>query len=158
MHTAEEIFFLVTYPDGAPSETHKSWAWAPQEAIYKPMHDREDVFVFKWSLVGNAVNLALREPMPHRADVWFWKARRTNPAGYADDKWHLVSAEPHANAFTLRSHTRGTFYLRRVGDAGQGAYATKHFYEYNGKVLAKFHPRQPLTDGHIFSVKGERGA
>jgi pimeloyl-ACP methyl ester carboxylesterase len=82
VHAKGQIFFLVTFPEETPHETHKTWIWDPKEEVYREGPDREDVFVFKWSMSGNDVDLRLREPMPHRADIWFWKAHRTNPAGY----------------------------------------------------------------------------
>ena len=153
-HTSEQIFFRVTYPDAAPSETHKSWGWDPQEAIYKPLPDREDMFVFKWSLVGNTVHLGLRDAEPHRADIWFWKAHRTNPVGYADDKWQVVSAEPHPKAKELTSATHGALFFRRLGDAGRSAYGEKRFYEYERAVLPKYYPRPPQGSRADIRAKG----
>ncbi len=153
-HTSDEIFFRVTYPDAAPSETHKSWGWDQQEAIYKPQPDREDMFVFKWSLVGNTVHLGLRDAEPHRADIWFWKAHRTNPTGYADDKWQLVSASSQPKAKALTSPAYGTLFFRRIGDAGTSAYSEKQFYEYQSQILPKYYPRQPQGSRADIRAKG----
>lgn len=154
VHSTEEIAFLVTYPDAAPSTTHKSWGWDTQEDIYKPMPNREDMFVFKWSMVGNDVNLALRETAPHRADIWFWKAHRTDPSGYADDKWQLVSPEAHPKAKELLSPIHGNLYFRRVGDTGISAYEEKRFYDYDGDMLPKYYPRQPQGSHADIRAKG----
>ena len=91
VHTGEMIFFLVTFPDVSPSTTHKSFGWDDGAGIYKPANDREDMFIFKWSMQGLDADLTLRGCRPHRADLWFWKACRTNPIGYADDKWQSYS-------------------------------------------------------------------
>lgn len=154
VHTATQIFFLVTYPDSTPSETHKSWGWDAKDGIYKQMEDREDVFLFKWSLVGNDVSLAFRDAQPHHADIWYWKARRTNPSGYADDKWQTLSPEAHKEAKRVPSTTHSVLYLRREGDAGQSAYEEKLIYEYQGDVVPRFYPGQPQGSRADVRAKG----
>ena len=76
---------------------------------------------------GNDVNMALREPEPHRADIWFWKACRTNPAGYADDKWQSLSREPGEDTRQIVSPKHGTLYFRRAGDTGEAPFEEKFF-------------------------------
>jgi hypothetical protein len=154
VHTDDQVFFLVTFPDNAPSQTHRSWGWDTQDDIYKEMGDREDAFVFKWSMVGNNVNLGFRDPEPHRADIWYWKARRTNLSGYADDKWQGLSHQAHKEARKVSSSKHGTLYLRRVGDTGQSAYKETLVYEYQGNVVPKFYPRQPQGSRADISAKG----
>jgi hypothetical protein len=154
VHTAAEIFLLVTYPDQAPSETHRSWGWDASEGVYKPLGDREDVLVLKWSMVGNQVNLSFRQAQPHYADIWFWKALRTNPMGYADDKMQLLQQEAQPDAATVLSPTHGTLYLSRPGDAGEPAFAEKIFYAYQGDVVPRFYPQQPQGSRADVRAKG----
>jgi hypothetical protein len=154
VHTAEQIFILATYRDQAPSETHRSWGWDTKEEIYKQVNDREDVFVFKWSMVGNYVSLAFRDAELHRADIWYWKGRRTNPSGYADDKWQILSTEAHVKAKKIRVSTHGARYLRRLGDAGQSAYEEKLFFVYQGKVVPRFYIREPQGSRADVRAKG----
>lgn len=156
VHTADEIFFLVSYPDAAPSETHKSWVWNAAEQVYVQGSDREDVFVFKWSLVGNDANLSIyRAPQPHRADVWFWKAHRTNCLGYADDKEQILGTEPAKNARELQQPDGRSFFLQRIGDQGQAAYAQQMKFDYEGEVLPKYERRQPTGSRADIRARGE---
>jgi hypothetical protein len=154
VYTTDMVFFLVTYSDESPSETHKTWVWDPKEEIYREGPDREDVFIFKWSMVGNAVNLALREPEPHRADIWFWKAHRTNPAGYADDKWQGMLFEAGTSARKIHSPQHGTLYFWRQGDTGEPAFAEKFFFEYQGDMLEKYTHREPESSRGDVRAKG----
>ncbi len=154
VHTDASLFFLVTYPDTAPSETHKMWAWDATEGIYKQSADREDLFVFKWSLVGNTVNLALRDAAPHRADIWYWKAHRTNTMGYADDKWQSVSSEAGPKTNKIPSPTNRPLYLRRRGDAGQAAYEAKLVHEYQGDRIPKYYSQPPTESRADVQAKG----
>jgi hypothetical protein len=153
VYTTDRAFFLVTFPDETPSETHKAWRWDAKEEIYREGPEREDVFVFKWSMSGNNVNMALRDHEIHHADIWFWKARRTNAAGYADDKWQSLTLEPGLNARKLDSK-HGTLYFRRQGDTGEPAFEEKFFFEYQGDVLEKYALRHPEGSRADVSAKG----
>jgi hypothetical protein len=154
VHTDEEIFLLVTYPDQAPSETHRSWGWDAKEGVYKPLGDREDVLVLKWSMVGNQVSLSFRDAQPHRADIWYWKALRTNPMGYADDKMQFLRQEAQKDAVTVPSPAHGTLYLIRPGDEGEPAFEEKIFYAYQEDVLPRFYPQQPQGSRADVRAKG----
>jgi hypothetical protein len=149
-----EIFFLITFPEEIPHETHKTWTWDKKEEVYREGPDREDVFVFKWSMSGNGVDLRLREPMPHQADIWFWKAFRTNPAGYADDKGQGVSLKGGPMARKIQSPKYGTLYFERWGDSGKPAWEEKIFYEYQGDKLPQFAPRPPSGSRGDVRAKG----
>ena len=154
VHAKGEIFFLVTFPEEFPHETHKTWIWDGKEEVYREGLDREDVFVFKWSMSGNDVDLRLRRPEPHRADIWFWKAHRTNPSGYADDKGQGISSKAGPTARKIQSARHGTLYFERWGDAGKPAWDEKTFYEYKGKKVDQFAPRQPSGSRGDVRAKG----
>jgi hypothetical protein len=154
VYTASEVFFLVTYPVAAPSETHKTWTWDAKEEIYREGPDREDVFVFKWSMSGNDVNLALREPEPHHADIWFWKAKRSNPAGYADDKTQYLSLKAEPDSVKIQSEKHGTLYFRRLGDAGKAPYQERYFYTYLGDRISQYDSVQPQASRGDVRAKG----
>lgn len=154
VRAAADIYFLVSYPDTIPSTTHRSFCWDETELVYKPVNDREDAFVFKWSRDGNDIDMALREPRAHRADVWLWKARRTNPSGFADDKWQSVSSEAHAHARPLPRHDGASLYLRREGDQGLSAYTERLVYEYEGQYASRHIPREPTGSRADVRAKG----
>ena len=113
------------------------------------------MFVFKWSMVGNDVSLSFQNAEPHHADIWFWKARRTNPSGFADDKWQTLSSEDHKDAKPVQSPMHGELYLRRVGDAGQSAYAEKLPYDYQGDIVSRYALRQPQGSRGDIRAKGQ---
>jgi hypothetical protein len=153
-HTRGEVFFLVTFPEEFPHETHKTWTWDPKEEVYREGPDREDVFIFKWSMSGNDVDLRLREPMPHKADIWFWKAHRSNPSGYADDKGQGISTKPTPMARKLQSSKYGTLYFDRWGDTGKPPWDHNMFFEHKGDKLDQFAPREPSGSRGDVRAKG----
>jgi hypothetical protein len=152
----EKIFFLVTYPDISPSTTHKSFRWDQQAGIYKPTNDREDMFVFKWSMQGLDADLSLRSMRSHQADVWFWKSCRTNPVGYADDKLHSYAGHKQdANSVEIVCpRGNGSMYLLRSGDSGRSAYEEKMVFDYMGDFAPRFANRQPRGSRADVSARG----
>jgi hypothetical protein len=152
-HDEQNIYVLAKYPDGAPSETHKSWFWDYNEKVYKPGMDREDMFIVKWLMTGDSPYLAADKAAPHTADVWFWKAARTNPSGYVDDKMDIVRIEDGKDSFTLKSDKYGTLYLFRPADKGNSAYTEVMVFEYCGQCISKFVPAIP--DGSRADIRGK---
>jgi hypothetical protein len=153
VYAKDEIFFLVTFPEETPHETHRTWVWDRTEQVYREGLDYENVFVFKWSMSGNTVDLRVREPMPHRADVWFWKAHRTNPSGYADDKMQGLLTKPTPTARKIQSR-HGALYFDRWADAGTPPWEQHKFYEYKGEKVAQFSPREPTGSRGDIRARG----
>ncbi len=156
VHTKNEIFFLVKYPDKTASEKHKYWVWDTTEEIYKQGNLREDIFVFKWSMSGNKANLSIfRNPEPHEADIWFWKACRTNPSGYADDKYQILSSKSEPDARKIRGKNGDELFLVRKGDTGKSAYKPELVFDYRGDCIPQYVSRQPKGSRADIPAKGE---
>ncbi len=153
VHTNDMIYFLVQYSDAAPSETHKSWIWDKQEQVYKPGSDREDMFILKWKMSGDSISFSPDLVEPHTADIWFWKARRTNPNGYLDDKRQEMTTEQAEGTTPVKSDKYGTLYLLRKGDAGKSAYEEQMFFEYHGDFILKYYLREP--EGSRADIRGK---
>ena len=153
LHDGVRLYLRIKYPDDAPSVSHKSWSWDAQKDFYMQGLDREDMFVIKWSMQGNAIDMALRHAQPHVADIWFWKACRTNPMGYWDDKRHELTSEKVNKSLEIKSKNGQIAYLRRIGDAGQQAYAEVFPSNFKRKHLARYITQQPR--GSRRDVKGK---
>ena len=153
-HNENEIFFLVTYPDQVPSESHKSWIWDKEQKIYEEGMDREDALVLKWKMSGGNMSFSPALAEPHTADIWFWKARRTNPSGYFDDKYQIITDTPEEKAFEFPSDKFGSLYLQRPGDAGSCAYESRNCFEYIGDAVRKYYPILPTGSRADIKAKG----
>jgi hypothetical protein len=122
IHTDDTIYFSVMYKDQAESLFHKPWLWSKESGKYEEGAHREDTFVFKWNMMEKNVNLSNFSDDNYTADVWYWKANRTNPAGYADDKRQILSDAPSQESELKESSTGKIRYLSRKSDAGKAAY------------------------------------
>jgi len=154
VYTDKEIFFLVGFPDPDESRTHKSWTWDKNRAIYVIGNDREDGFSFKWNMEPGRPDLSIYADNPYKADVWFWKACRTDPAGYADDKMHVLSPVETEYSTELTSRGGRTMYLLRREDEGRAAYKTELPVEYKGDLLSRFFPQTPSSSRADVKAEG----
>lgn len=154
VYTGNRIFFLVQFPDQDKSSFHKTWVWNHEMGIYEMGMVREDTFVFKWSMVGNRADLSLRSDNSYTADIWFWKANRTDPSGFADDKIQRLSFKPQPKARMVTSRTGKRGYLLRRGDDGDSAYKSVIVKEYRGFTAPRFKSQQPSGSRADILAKG----
>ena len=154
VYTDSDIFFLVIYPDADESRFHKAWVWDADLGLYKQGPSREDVFVMKWSLHDEQIDLSVYADSPHEADVWFWKADRTDPSGYADDKIVRLTSGELENSRPITTKAGDTLYLQRLGDDGTSAYENTLFLEYEGDVMRHFENREPNGSRADIKAKG----
>lgn len=155
VYGSERICFLVKFPDVDESRTHKSWVWDKTKEIYVTGQDREDVFQLLFSMEKKPVDLSIYADNHYIADVWFWKACRTDPAGYADDKIHyLLDKAPDDKKGTQLVNKAGkTMYLIRDNDAGSQAFKSTVYGEYQGNILQRFIIQEPA--GSVADIKAK---
>lgn len=154
VYTDKEIFFQVSFPDSDESRTHKSWVWDKRRQFYTVGYDREDIFVFKWNMAPKPVDLSISSDSAYQADVWFWKACRTDGAGYADDKIHVYNQTEDRNATRMVSRSGEIMYLLRTGDKGESAYNINLISEYQGATLPRYALKQPTGSRSDIRARG----
>jgi len=154
VYTDTEIFFLVSFPDPDESRTHKTWVWDKARQIYTVGHDREDIFLFKWNMESKPVDIRLYTDNAYLADIWFWKACRTDGVGFADDKSHKYSLTEDRNATKIVSTSGKTMYLLRSGDDGESAYKINLISDYASDLLPRYTLRQPTGSRADVRAKG----
>lgn len=143
IYTNKEIFFRVIFPDPDASMTHKSWTWNKARKIYHVGTDREDTFLFNWKMLPKPADLSISSDDSYSADIWFWKACRTNPVGYADDNIHLLGSQPVKDAVRLASKTGRNVYLLRREDSGSAAYRVNLVTEHVEDVVPRYINQEP---------------
>ena len=154
VYTDNKIFFLISFADPDESRTHKSWIWNTGREIYTVGTDREDTFILKWSMEPKVVDLSIYSNDTYRADVWFWKACRTDGGGYADDKIHLLSPTEDRNSTDIVSKSGKTMYLLRIADQGESAYKIDLLDEYQGDIVPRYILKKPTESRSDVRAKG----
>ncbi|MDJ0782962.1 MAG: ethylbenzene dehydrogenase-related protein [Desulfosarcinaceae bacterium] len=153
-HDRQRIYFLVRYPDSDESRLHKPWVWNAAKAMYEVGNEREDTCVLKWAMQPDTNDLSVFANRGYRADLWFWKAHRTDPSGFADDKYQVLSARESAKAKAVTSRGGRTMYLQRKGDAGDAAYAVNLLLTFAGDKRPQFKAKTPTGSRADVRAKG----
>ncbi len=153
VYTNTHIYFLAKYEDKDESRTHKTWVWNKKDEIYEIGNDREDAMVFKWNLGSPKIDLRLSTGQPHEADIWFWKANRTDPVSFADDKKQIYTTQKIKKSDVTDISGR-TMYLLRLGDEGQSSYKPDVPSEFQGPKLLNFKNRVPTASRADVIAKG----
>jgi hypothetical protein len=154
VHDGTHLAFLIHYPDDHENRQHKTMVWNTDLEMYGTGPKREDVFVFKWSMEPNPVDLTLSSETPYKADIWYWKAHRTDHAGYADDKNQLYVPDPLPYGKRLVSENGNLFYLVRSGDSGEAAYRAMVHTDYVGPEAPRFEMQTPTGSRADIEAKG----
>lgn len=156
VHHDGVIYFLVSFPDADESRVHRELYWDASSQRYLESSEREDVFVFKWNMSPYAVDLRLHGERDYLADIWFWKAQRTDPLGYADDKMQsYTSFRVARDASPLRSDSGRLFYLTRRGDNGRAAYASEFYPQQRAPRMPRYRLQQPQGSRADVRAKGK---
>jgi len=154
LYTTDKVFFLITYPDKNESVTHRSWEWNKKNEEYMQGRDREDTLVLKWNLEKKPVDLSVYADNFYTADIWYWKSNRTNPIGYADDKFHCLSKQKLKKSSEVRSKKGNIMYLQRIGDPGKSSYRSTLPIKYEGDVINRYKLHQPSLSRADIKAKG----
>lgn len=138
VHTADRVFFCVQYPDQDESRLHRPWVWDKKLGIYTVGPYIEDTFVFRWNLEDHEVDLSDFSDDTFLADLWYWKANRTDPMGYADDKYDSLTANETRKSRPILSRSGKRRYLLRLDDEGVPAYQTVIELDNRGDQLPQY--------------------
>lgn len=154
VYTDTSIFFLISFLDNNKNISHRSWVWNKETERYDPGNDREDVVVLKWKLDDSTKDLSISSDETYTSDIWFWKACRTNPLGFSDDKIQRLLDKHVKGSLGVTSKTGLKRYLYRKGDHGTSAYKTQIFVDYAGDVIPRYTLRQPELSRADIRAKG----
>jgi len=154
-HDGDSIAILATYPDETENRNHRALLWNKETSRYKMGPTREDVLVLKWRLSNDNGQLTLSEDNPYQADVWFWKALRTDPVGFADDKRQIYSLQKLPKSKLMVSPSGQFFYLSRLGDKGKSSYKSALYHNNIGPQVPKYKHRQPTDSRADIQAKGQ---
>lgn len=158
-YTEDSIHFLVQFPDSVHNFLHKPWLWNASANAYETGAHREDTFVFKWNMMEHDVDLSAFSDDDYTADVWYWKANRTNPAGYADDKRQVLGAQPMKKSTEVKSASGKARHLARYSDSGQAAYKElKSLADHQGDLVDRYPVGKPGGSRADVQAKGNWNA
>jgi DMSO reductase family type II enzyme heme b subunit len=137
----DRIYLLAIWDDPTKDDLHKPYQWNEATHSYEKTDRMEDRFAISFAMSGDfsANKIGGSE---FTADVWHWKAHRSNPAGLAHDQWWRVSRTAFERSREFRAPTGESVYLLRASDAGDQLYKTVRYH-------LKQNPIMPLYEVNL---------
>lgn len=89
LHNGREIAFLFRWEDDTKSDSYRKYLGNGEGRAPTLVGGPDDQFAIKFNLSGSALSCMLAGK-DYVDDVWHWKAARTNPTGYAQDRLFIV--------------------------------------------------------------------
>ena len=133
----DKIYMLAVWADSTKNILHKPYKWDEAKKAYAKTKEKEDRFAISLSMSGDFTNNKTGGA-EFTADVWHWKASRSNPVGLAHDKWWKVSAKPFKKGREFKTESGQTMYLGRMSDQGDKLYKSLKFDAKQDDVMARY--------------------
>ena len=122
LHTDDRLYVLAEWPDSTPGDMRDPYLWNAEKKAYERPTTPDDQFGLEFALEGELQISMIPTKGEYVADVWHWKAGRSNLGGWVDDKRHLITQSPVEGALEYSMGGHNTVYIRRPMDAGTHAY------------------------------------
>ena len=126
--------------------------WDEAAQRYRKGSEREDRFALQFEMSGE-YSSDWANARDFEADMWHWKAARSNPTGLAHDKKTTLSSSKLLRAASIPSADGSNRYVFRESDAGTPLYRT---LRYSGAKEKDVMPKYELLldpQGSIADVK-----
>lgn len=147
------IYVLAVWDDPTENAAHKPYAWDDASQAYKKTKEMEDRLAINWKMSGNFSANKI-DGSEFEADVWHWKAGRSNPAGLAHDKMWKVSKSPFKKAKKFKTPSGGEIYMARMSDKGDRLYSSTKYDKKEQDVMPRYKVNMSAT-GSIADVKAK---
>ena len=148
------IYVLAVWDDSTEDILHKPFQWDEASESYKKTKQKEDRFAITFAMSGDFSPNKI-DGSVYEADVWHWKASRTNPAGIAHDKRFKTSTEPFEKAKEFETADGTMIYVARISDEGDRLYKPLKYDAKQDDVMPRYevnmNPQGSIAD---ISAKG----
>jgi len=132
----DSVYFYATWKDTTEDRLHKPFVWG-EEGKYQPGSQREDRLALQFHISGDYDTNWL-SGKEFTADMWHWKASRSDPLNKADDKMTVIKNTKLLNAYKGET-TEGTpVYIFRERDSGDKPYTTKRYRQKQEDIMPKY--------------------
>ncbi len=133
----DRVFFLFQWADPQADTEHKPFVWDAEVGRYVAGPQREDRFAVQFAMAGD-YDVNWLSGKGFKADMWHWKAARSNPLGLAHDKMTSIGLQPIKQAYKTQTEDGRPLYIQRTSDAGDKLYSTKRYRRFEQDIMPKY--------------------
>ncbi len=131
------FYMLAVWNDPTKEDKHKPYKWDDASQSYKRTKMKEDRFAVSLAMSGNFSHDKLKG-VDFSADVWHWKAGRTNPLGIAQDKRWVISSTKIKKANKFKTRDGKKIYIGRYTDAGDKLYKATTYDVKQAETMSRY--------------------
>ncbi|MEN9503387.1 MAG: hypothetical protein RI964_2672 [Pseudomonadota bacterium] len=142
----DEVFFYSEWEDSTENIQHKPHIWDETAQKYVEGSQREDRFSLEFAMTGD-YTADWFSGNEFTADMWNWKAARTNPIGIAHDKMTIISKQALSESYKATLPDGTILYIQRPTDWGGDPYEVKRYFKKQQDLMIKYAPLEKLPEG-----------
>ena len=136
-HHAGRFYLLARWHDDDEDRLHKPWVWDDDLQRYVRGPQREDRFALQLAMEGD-YDTDWFSGRTFVADMWHWKASRSDPLGIAHDKLTRISRDKQLRSARIETPGGMVLYIARPSDAGDPLYRTVRYGRRQEAVMPKY--------------------
>jgi len=136
-HFQDQVYFFLQWPDKTQNTVHKPYVWDEQKQRYAKGKQREDRLALQFEISGE-YSTDWSNALDFEADMWHWKASRSNPLELAHDKKTTLSKSKLLRAASIPSTDGSNRYVYRESDQGTPLYRTLRYSSKEEEVMPKY--------------------
>jgi hypothetical protein len=127
--------------------------WSKEREEYIVGKEIEDAMALQFAAKGWFGECML-SGKPAVADLWYWRAGRTNPVGFAEDGSLTVSTKRIPKANFYQAKNRKTIWVKETRDPGTAPYRSQVAGAYEGERVLRYVTREPSGSAADVTAKG----
>ncbi|MEH6824737.1 MAG: ethylbenzene dehydrogenase-related protein [Motiliproteus sp.] len=145
----DRVYFYLTWKDSTENTEHKPFAWNEQQGRYIQTTALEDRLALQFEMSGDYSTDWLAGNS-FTADMWHWKAFRSNMLGLAHDKQTIISDKKLLRSYEGHTPQGNPVYILRPSDSGDRLYRSQRYRERQEDKMPKYvistDPQGSITD------------
>jgi hypothetical protein len=149
----DTVYFYARWRDSEEDRVHKPYVWDKEKERYVRGQKKEDRFAMQFAMDGEYTTDWYAAEY-FKADMWHWKAHRSDLVGVAHDKMTVIDRRPLMRAAQLRDPQGGIAYVLRPGDSGVQPYSTMRHRRYKKDEMPKYRLNHNVS-GSVADVKAK---
>jgi hypothetical protein len=152
VHDGSNIYLALSWPDQTKSDKHKPWVWNGAKGEYESSSKLEDCIAIQ--IAEKDIPACMTAGRDYQADLWQWRAGRTDPVGFAEDERLTVSTSKLPQANSYQSAAGGNVWIKIYKDGGTPPYKSEIAVGKGADEIPRYLPRQPSGSMADVRAKG----